>query len=219
MGETMDHTAAVNSHAVERYLLREMPESEIESFERHFFECTDCTADLESGALLAENMRAALADRPAPERTKWAWLKELWHRPVFAAPAFATVILAGVVVYQATELAEVNKPRAAIEYPVKSASRGELDKVVVPAGSKTFSLIPQDLPEVSEHSLRCDLDDAGSHLRFSAPCPAPSDGGVLKVEFPVRGLQSGTYVLRVLGLRDSQPPVEIMSYPFVLQLK
>ena len=42
----MDHEVARTSHAVERYLLGEMPSSERDEFEEHYFACTDCASEI-----------------------------------------------------------------------------------------------------------------------------------------------------------------------------
>src|ERR1700684_4328419 len=100
----MDHTEAVNNQAVERYLLGQMPEAEIDAFEKHFFECGTCAEEVESGVLFQENARAALPPvpmpAPAPKRN-WLpqWLSPSWMRPAFAAPALAAGLLAVAVVY------------------------------------------------------------------------------------------------------------------------
>ena len=55
----MDHIEAVKNQAVERYLLGQMPEAEIDAFEKHFFECGTCAEEVESGVIFQENARAA----------------------------------------------------------------------------------------------------------------------------------------------------------------
>src|ERR1700735_3555112 len=101
-GGTMDHIEAVNNQAVERYLLGQMPDAEIDAFEKHFFECGSCAEEVESGVLFEENARAAFApvprSAPAAQRN---WLSRwLSHRlsqsssgPAFAAPALGAGVL------------------------------------------------------------------------------------------------------------------------------
>jgi hypothetical protein len=225
----MDHGEALSSRAVERYVLGEMPEPETESFERHYFECAVCTEDLRSATLLAENMRAVLADdvpalelapaaRPEPLRTGWAWLKGLW-RPAFAVPAFAAAILAAVVFYQAGELARARKPQVLLAFALKSASRGETESIVVPAGRSYFVIAPDDLPETAFPDYRYSLYDSAGRIRFSVVSAAPSGGGSFQLLVPVRGLEPGGYSLRVFGLRGSQPASEVARYSFALQLR
>ena len=57
----MEHVEAVDTLAIERYLLEEMTQQERESFEEHFFSCAEC----------AEDARAAVTDdRRRPQRPR-----------------------------------------------------------------------------------------------------------------------------------------------------
>ena len=223
----MDHSEATSGHAVERYLLGEMTEPEAQAFELHFFECTACTEELASGALLVENMRAVsvpeAAREPAavPVRVKedgrrkglLRGFAEWWRRPLFVAPAFAAAALALVVVYQARELASINQPQALVSYYLKPASRGEDNRIRIPAGAGRFA-ISLDLLDTSFPNYRCGLYDSSGNLRFSIDGPAPAAGAPLNILVPVRDLAPGVYTLRVHGLRDSQTGPEIARFPF-----
>src|SRR5262245_3118106 len=95
---TMDHQQAIKMHAAERYLLEELSEEERESFEDHYFSCTECADEVKAAFMFADNAKAVMAQWPArrAERQRvnfWEWL-----RPVLI-PAMA-VLLLGVVVYQ-----------------------------------------------------------------------------------------------------------------------
>src|ERR1700675_4375258 len=94
----MDHEIAVQTGAVERYVLGEMETEEREQFEEHFFECENCSMDVRAGAVFAANTRALARDearkqQAAPSRGWRGWLQPAW------APAFAMLLLA-VVGYQ-----------------------------------------------------------------------------------------------------------------------
>jgi hypothetical protein len=211
----MDHTDAVNGHAVERYLLGEMAESEAENFELHFFECSLCSEELASGALLAENIKAvsqpeAVAPaRSAKQTTTW------WSRPLFAVPVFAALALACVVVYQAREIGVLNQPRALAAYTLRSESRGGENRVTLPPGSPYFA-INLDLPDTSFARYRCVLyDDAGAVV-FSVDSSAPAAGSPLSILIPARRARPGAYTLRIQGTRGSVTGPEIASYRLTL---
>jgi hypothetical protein len=53
----MNHHEARTSLATERYLLREMSEAEREEFERHFFDCVLCAADVCDGATVVAGLQ------------------------------------------------------------------------------------------------------------------------------------------------------------------
>jgi anti-sigma factor RsiW len=59
-----DHQQAVRTHAVERYLLDELPSPLREEFEDHFFTCPQCAEALRTGTMLRDNVRALLRVRP-----------------------------------------------------------------------------------------------------------------------------------------------------------
>ena len=57
----MDHLQAVNTLAIERYLLDEMPREERDSFEEHFFSCAECAEDARVAATMRDGAAAGLA--------------------------------------------------------------------------------------------------------------------------------------------------------------
>jgi len=73
----MDHAEAQKLAAAERYVLGDLSVSEVEGFERHFFDCPECSEELKNLAVLRENARAvfiegsAPATEPKPTRTNW----------------------------------------------------------------------------------------------------------------------------------------------------
>ncbi len=204
----MDHSEAANSHAVERYLLREMSESEAESFEMHFFECAACTEELASGAALAENVRAVSAEKPVraaePARSR---LGQWWRRPLFAAPAFAAMALAFTVAYQAREIARLNEPQTVVAYYFKSGSprRGSHP----PGGEAEYRnqsgsaghLVPQVQVRFG--------DNAAGRRYFSFESEAPMAGDPLSIRVP-DGLAPGTYSLKIHGVGGSQAGPEVV---------
>jgi anti-sigma factor RsiW len=237
-GGTMDHIEAVNNQAVERYLLGEMPDAEIDAFEKHFFECGTCAAEVESGVLFQENARAAFQPVPQPAsaaKRNWLshWLSprlsQWWTRPAFAAPALAAALLAAAVVYQAgfvipalrQELARAQAPQAVVSLLLKSATRGptrgEEKSFLIPAGAPSF-LVQMDLDDTTFPQYQCALYDQSGALRWSLYSPAPPPGGQLNVVIPVAGLKPGVYTLKVHGMRGSQVGPEA-SYSIPLQFQ
>jgi hypothetical protein len=226
----MDHTQAVNNQAVERYLLGQMPDTEIDAFEKHFFECGTCAEEVESGVLFQENARAAFAAVPKPApAAKRNWLSLWWSRPAFAAPALAAGLLAVATIYQAgfvipalrQEIAQAHAPQSLLAFGLRSGTRGEANRenrITIPAATPSF-LIELDLTDTSFPSYRCDLySDSGPAL-FTIDSPAPPLGSPLNLWIPVAGLKTGVYTLKVRGMRGSLPGPEIAHYTFALQLQ
>jgi len=230
----MDHIEAVNNQAVERYLLGQMPDVEIDAFEKHFFECRTCADEVESGVLFQENARAAFPPVPQPATSahrNWLsqWLSPWWARPAFAAPALAAGLLAAAVVYQAgfvipalrQELARAQSPQALVSFLLKSVTRGQEGgkekPFLIPAGAPAF-LVQMDLDDTSFPQYESALYDKSGAFRWSVDAPAPPPGGQLNVVIPVAGLRPGVYTLKVHGIRGSQVGPET-SYSIPLQFK
>jgi Putative zinc-finger len=206
----MEHTQAIESQAVERYLLGDMEDWEAESFEEHFFECKECAEALEVGNQAIDHVRAAHpapkhdpvpAPSPVPvlrEPRRRAWWEVLWA-PAVAAPAFAALLLAGVVGYQATELAGLNQVQAPVSFLLHNVRKGADSNLIKPDGHPLVLRI--DLVDDSYASYRCDVYDA-TRLRFSVTAAAPPHGDELELLIPAGKLKSGDYKLLVRGVRD-----------------
>ena len=69
----MDHKSAIQTNAVERYLLGEMPVEERDSFEEHYFACTTCAEDIRLGSAMSHDLKVVLR-QGIPPRSWLAWL-------------------------------------------------------------------------------------------------------------------------------------------------
>src|SRR3954452_1959941 len=65
----MDHAQAMSTLAVERYLLQEMPDTERDAFEEHFFSCVACAEDVRAAALMRDGAASGLARAEGSART------------------------------------------------------------------------------------------------------------------------------------------------------
>ncbi len=54
----MSHDEALCTLAAERYLLREFDDRLREAFEEHFFDCSECAADLRAGATFLDALNS-----------------------------------------------------------------------------------------------------------------------------------------------------------------
>src|SRR5437016_1408308 len=128
----MDHAEAINMRAVERYVLGDLSVSEVEDFERHFFDCPQCSEELRIVSVLQENARAVFAEQdpgpqtaPAKQRANWwSGFVSAWRQPWAIAPALAAVVLAVLVGY-ATGSRRSETPQPVSTYALHAASRGE----------------------------------------------------------------------------------------------
>src|SRR5205085_12180745 len=93
------HAEAVKENIVEKYLLGELTTSQRNAFEEHYFECTDCAADIKAASVFIDNAREVMRRAPQtevagreerPQRRGWfAWLQ-----PAYAVGAMALLLLA-----------------------------------------------------------------------------------------------------------------------------
>src|SRR3954447_16119494 len=144
----MDHLQAVNTLAIERYLLEEMPQEEREAFEEHFFSCVECAEDARAAAAMRDGAAAGLArtittsavDRGAvlpfrPPTRSW--------RTSVALPWAAAAMLAIGLGYQAIQGPTISR-RAADSVALtpstlRPASRGQ-EAVVSPGPNGVITL-------------------------------------------------------------------------------
>lgn len=96
----MNHSDAIQMGACEKYLLGELTAQLCDEFEQHYFECPECTQDVQAAAVFMNASREALQKSPAfarPRESREAaparpgWFR--WFRPAIAVPVFALLLL------------------------------------------------------------------------------------------------------------------------------
>ena len=189
----MDHEVAANSHAVERYLLGEMPLPERDAFEEHYFTCAECAEEIRSASEMMRDMKSALRDfHSKPQASSRRWFD--WLRQPVLVPTFAAVALAFVVGYQNTAvLPNLRAPRA-MNSALILDGRTRGDAPVLKAGDPLRFLTALD--GVAAAPLFVEIvGPTGSAVR-SGDVEAPAAGRPLDVYFP-GSLSAGRYQLVV----------------------
>jgi hypothetical protein len=242
----MDHAEAQQKRAAERYALGDLSVSEVEDFERHFFDCPQCSEELRLLAVLQDNARAvfiepradvaeqspapspvaAVADLP-PERVARA--AKWWNTWVIAAPALAMLAAALYVGYLAGGR-KAGDPQAVGAFPLYAASRGAETVISPEAGAQFYTLYMDRTWDHDFASYRAVVrDDTGSAAggdgslwigtveRVSMPVPAPAPGHAIYVLLPVRALAPGRYVLAILGKDSGAQETKAAEYRFTLR--
>jgi len=231
----MDHLDADKTKAVERYMLGDLSVSEVEEFERHFFDCPQCSEELRTLTLFQENARAVFAEQdlappPAvhvPESTAgwWRGFSPLfWNRSfrngsfwnsswATGLGALAIGILAG---YLAFGLG--NGPQAIRAYPLYAQARGEETIVAPPAGSKYYTVYFDKTWDGEYASYRAVVRDASGASRLSVPVSLGAPGDAIDVLVPTRKLPAGKYVLVMMG-KSADKETELAYLPYTLQIK
>jgi hypothetical protein len=222
----MDHLGAENMKAVERYVLGDLAVSEVEEFERHFFDCPQCSEELRALTLFQENARAVFAEQdltPIPVRVHapesaagwWrGWFSPLFHRQwAMGLTALVVGIFAGYLTFASRE-----NPQAVSAYPLYAQARGE-ETVVSPAtGSKFFTLYWDRTWDADYASYRAVLRDASGAEKFTLPVAPGAPGDAIHLLIPTRKLTPGKYVLVMLGNANGND-TELARFPFALQFK
>ena len=240
----MNHTEALEQMAAERYLLNELSTDARDAFEEHFFDCPDCALDLRAGAAFVREAKVQLpamkTSSPAPAtpaREKahtglWAALWAFASRPAFAAPAFATLLVAVVyqnaVTFPALRTA-ASQPRLVPLAPLRPAARGA-SRLTLSANREHGVVLPINLPSASEFapgaapaaSYSFDLRDPQGKLAWSgtisAPAQATGDDQPFSLVIPGAMLLNGSYSLTVTAVsaQGERTPVEQYFFDIVL---
>jgi hypothetical protein len=238
----MNHTEAVSTGAVERYLLGQLSAPESDEFEQHFFDCTECARDLRAGALFEDNARSVfLGERPAakpvpdqaakpaedPGRARpriWRWFG--W-RPWSVAPALASVVLAAIAAYQAWivipglrgQLHEVMAPQAVASHALPPLARGDTRVLEVPRGSRFYTIYMDPDWQGFFAGYLCSIQDVSGSAKFSLRLSAPAPGEPIQILMARSLLPSGRYTVVIRGIAEGgQLEAELARYSLILKL-
>lgn len=209
----MDHGAAVNLGAPERYVTGDLSQAERDEFEAHFADCRACMNDVWTASAFAANARAVFEDRlsrkPEPRRAGWL----AWLRLQTAVPAFAAVVFAAVAGYQArVTIPAMRAPQQiAAAVPLDDAQRSA-PRALEEGRTLNFEIAVS--PRLGTARLWVALADSSGKVLSSGPLQAPAPGEPLAVLFPgkpgpghysvvVRAGESGPQLAR--GEFDIQP--------------
>jgi hypothetical protein len=217
----MDHLQAVNTLAIERYLLEEMPQEERESFEEHFFGCAECAEDVRTAAVMRDGAASGLARTDAPavrdrrEVLPFRAAKPRWQTSV-ALPWAAAALLAIGLGYQTIEGPLVSRHDgdafALTPSTLRPASRGQ--EAVVSPGPGGIVTLAVDLGEVPfEDGIDYDLVRADGKAVASGKAAAPVAGAPLLLMLPASvAKSSGNYILTLR--RERAPGLTLATYRF-----
>ena len=203
----MDHEEALRLQAAVKYVLGELPRTERDSFEEHYFDCGECALDVRSAAAFADNARNVFRQevREAPEG-KWL----AWFKPMVAVPAFAALLM--IVAYQNMVTIPRVKQEAmrgagqvftsVFSLQMANTRGGEKIKIrVLP--SEGFALKFDFTPAKAFNSYLCELQDASGRTLVQSTLPGASMNQ--EAEFAVRGglVKPGEYNLVFTGVPDT----------------
>lgn len=228
----MDHAEATNTKAVERYTLGDLSVSEVEEFERHFFDCPQCSEELRILSVLQENARAVFieqdstpsivptANQPVPARSATTERKAGWRFTWATAFVPAMIVLvAGVFAGYEVGEREAGAPQSLNAYPLYAASRGAETVVAPPSGAQFFTLYMDRTWDTDYVSYRAAVKDETGTERVSVPIPSAVQGRLIEILLPMRSLAAGRYVLTIVGKDNSGHEVKAADYSFTLRFQ
>jgi hypothetical protein len=162
----MDHRAATETFAADRYLLGEMSADEREAFEEHFFDCAQCAEEVRAGALLEDGVRGGLLVASVPARASRAW----W--PAIAAPWAVAATLAIVAGYEFVHTRSTVQPIVLAPTTLRPATRGDAAVVTLGPGGAVTLAVPLAGP--GDGPVRYELFRGDARLAAGeAPAPLP----------------------------------------------
>ena len=224
----MDHKEATETHAVERYLLGELPGSVHAQFEQHFFECTECAADVLAAAQLLDGVARELGTRrpdvaaTAPEKRRPARRTSagsfLW--PALSAAAAVVLLLTGYRSWVSygklrDEVTALRRPSIVSAMPIMGGnSRGAALMTLSSAQPIVLSI---DIPAAEPFSsYDCTLLDSSDRQLWSLPVSAEQAHDTVSIGVPTGNLHPGSYTVVVHGFRNNAraTPVELVRHRF-----
>ena len=209
----MNHQQALEQHATERYLLREMTAEERHTFEEHYLECAECleavtfgTEFLEAGREVAREMRQGEHNtvHVASWRERLMPVLSGWLRP---APALVFALLlcfVGLSVYQMVVLekqkntiAQLKAPRQEFRFQLREQSRsaGNIQVVRVPREGQLQLVVEfTPNPKFSAYGAEIVADSKVISSLRSETTTTP-----MTVSIPAQALAPGRYTVVIMG--------------------
>ena len=225
----MDHQLAAAQNMTERYLLDELDPAARDEFEAHYFNCTECAADVHAAALLVERIRDGAIPEPEvhsvpapPLPAPSAWLA--WLRPAFFVPVMA--MLLAVVGYQNLvtypQLArQLNSPQILAWAPVNLDTYGSEGPTITQQPGRAFLLLVRIPPGDVYSKYIADLYNPAGKLEwsFAFTIPASSQQDQWPLQVPGANRETGRYKLKVRGITASGESKDVGDTSFELQIQ
>ncbi len=226
----MDHDSAAAQNMTERYLLDELDPATRDEFEEHYFNCTECAADVQAAAFLVDRIRDGAISGPevhpvplsqaGPPRPAWP----AWLRPRFVVPVLAGLLL--VVGYQNLVTyprlsRQLSTPQILPWALVNFDTYGADGPTITSQPGQAFLLLVR-IPRGGAYSkYAAELyDPAGKpewSFEFATPSSSEQDQWPLRV--PGGNRAAGRYTLKLRGITASGESKGVGETSFELQLQ
>jgi hypothetical protein len=197
----MTHDEAKKSMAAEAYILDDLEPAERNGFEEHFFDCTDCTADVLDAAAVADGMRTETTNVvPFRHYREWA-----------AAAAAAVAITIGVAYLRPKQPTPPRPPAASIS---TTAAEQVIELDAPRAAQSPYSIVGKQsvsvafiIPVTDPHPpYVCELRDDAGHIIGSKTVRKKEEAAeAVSLVIPAGKFRSGNYKLGIRGDREIPP--------------
>jgi hypothetical protein len=209
----MTHQEAIDTLASDRYLLDEMSDGERDTFEDHYFSCTECAEEIRSAEAMIAGAKAGLAGGSTGGRVVSmagaASRRPIWYQSV-ALPWAVAATLAILAGYQSARVVPSLRRDASLmalaPVTLRPESRGS-EPVVPPAGPGrpiTLAIDVNDAPPDGE--LTYALTKADGTQLVSGRASAPKPGTPLFLLIPdSTQVTPAHYILTVQNAATNHP--------------
>jgi hypothetical protein len=214
----MEHSEAIRLKTAEAYLLGDLSPSERREFEEHFFNCQECTSDLQAGAAFIDAYKTTCSIETVPrlEIAKSRSPRTFRHAYALAA----SVIFAFLLIYQnfvtIPRLKQSATPQALESFSLESTlSRGTSPTVIAPSRGKPFVILFDIPPGTAQAEYLCVIRSEAGVEFASFRVSAASAQRTVPVFIPASQLKPGKYSLNVQGEQQaSEGRDSVARYPF-----
>jgi hypothetical protein len=225
----MTHEDALQEMAVERYLLGELSDTSLESFEEHLFECSECAADVKTGMALIDAARIELgtptrvAEPRIGKASNWtSWFASPW----VLGPALAACLL--ILGFQTFLL----QPRLKLEVASAQAPAVLNPLVLANAGARGDSVPGVIAPEHGSFVISLDVPTTGGFSSYRGSLYTP-DGSLvwqttispeqardaLLIRMPTDTTKEGLNTFLIQGLSTSGTLEDLARYRFNVKIQ
>lgn len=233
--EIMTHEQAMNTGAVERYLLGELTEEQRSAFEAHYFDCKVCFDQIELSQDFMRQARQVLGE-DQPGRAKIdsekitqkssstalpspGWLAGVLgdlRRPAMAFVSAMLLCAIGIGVYQHNQISSLKAPRVEARYTLVGEAKGGPEKQISVARNTMLGLRVDFLRRAEFVSYRAQIVSEAGKVKYSLPIPNQTEDSVT-VSLPADDLEAGKYSLVVHGVTADGTQTETGHGGFDLQ--
>jgi hypothetical protein len=193
----MNHEEAKKMMAAEAYVLDDLPETERAAFEEHYFDCTDCTADVLDAATIADGVRTRSTSNVIPMSKRFNWWA-VAASVLAAGLSYQTLVVMPRAIQMAERHQSAQSARMVASAQITAPSRGDdaINTVTVRAGEPVVLDFPF-VPTI-RGPYRGEIRDAAGKI-VAGPFAVAESAELSHLFVAADTLHDGTYTLVIRG--------------------